>query len=121
MDLGGIYPFCHPLHVPSSFDGFGPLRQTPLSGRAVLMPMSLILACLWALIAGLVGMGPRRYHWPAAWGLIATGIPILGSVTWQMGPVWGLVVLFSGASVLRWPLLRAIGRIRKAVTPGDKG
>jgi hypothetical protein len=39
--------------------------------------------------------------------LIATGIPLLGYVTWQTGPVWGLICLAAGASVLRWPLLRA--------------
>lgn len=69
------------------------------------MPSSLILACVWAFIACLVGMGPQRFHWPAAWVLIATGIPLLGYVTVQSGPVWGLVCLAAGASVLRWPLL----------------
>lgn len=69
------------------------------------MPLPLTLVCLWALAACLVGMGPRRYHWPAAWALIATGIPLLGYVTLMMGPWWGLLALVAGASVLRWPLL----------------
>jgi len=82
------------------------------------MPLSLILACLWALMAGLIGMGPKRYHWPAAWGLIATGIPLLGYVTWQTGPFWGVVVLLAGASILRWPLMRALGRMRSGWSRG---
>jgi hypothetical protein len=79
------------------------------------MPMSLILACLWALAASLAGMAPQRYHWPAAWALIATGIPLLGYVTLQMGPVWGLICMAGGASVLRWPLMRAAERMRRIV------
>ncbi|MBO6602630.1 MAG: DUF2484 family protein [Roseicyclus sp.] len=69
------------------------------------MPISLTLACLWAVIACLIGLGPQRYHWPAVWALIATGIPLLGFVTWQLGPWWGLGVLVAGASILRWPLI----------------
>lgn len=75
------------------------------------MPLPLILACLWALAACLIGMGPRRYHWPAAWVLIATGIPILGYVTLILGPVWGLICMAAGASVLRWPILIAGRRV----------
>lgn len=84
------------------------------------MPMSLILACLWGFAAGLAGMAPERYHWPAAWLLVAAGIPILGYVTWQMGPVWGLICFAGGASVLRWPLIRAAERMRRIVVNVDK-
>ncbi len=76
------------------------------------MPLSLVLACLWALAASAAGMAPRRFHWPFAWVLIATGIPLLGFVTFQLGPVWGLVCLAAGASVLRWPLIRLWERLR---------
>ncbi len=79
------------------------------------MPMSLIFACLWGLAAGLAGMMPERFHWRAAWILIATGIPLLGYVTLQMGPVWGLICFAAGASVLRWPLIRAAERMRRIV------
>lgn len=71
------------------------------------MPLSLTLASLWALIACLIGLGPQRFHWPAAWGLIATGIPLVGYVTWQAGPWWGLGVLLAGVSILRWPVFYA--------------
>ena len=60
------------------------------------MPLSLVLACVWGLVAGLAGMAPQRFHWPAAWILIATGIPLLGYVTLQTGPVWGLICLAAG-------------------------
>jgi hypothetical protein len=81
------------------------------------MSAGLILACVWALVATGCAMLPHRWHWPAAYALIAAGIPILGLVTWQEGPVWGFLVMAGGVSVLRWPFRRAglwlRGRLRR--------
>lgn len=84
------------------------------------MPLSLILACVWAIAAFVAAIAPQRFHWPAAWALIATGIPILGFVTYQAGPVWGLIWLAAGASVLRWPLLRAGHWFKQLVLPLER-
>ena len=70
------------------------------------MTLSLMMACLWALVANLLAMLPSRdNHWRRAYVLIAIGIPILGYVTYQNGPWWGLAVLMAGMSVLRWPVI----------------
>jgi hypothetical protein len=70
------------------------------------MPTSLILACLWALIANVLAMTPSKdHHWRNAYILIAIGVPIVGFVTWQTGPWVGLLVLVAGMSVLRWPVI----------------
>ncbi|WP_425045752.1 DUF2484 family protein [Primorskyibacter sp. S87] len=70
------------------------------------MTTSLTLACFWAVIANLLAMLPSRdNHWARAYGLIAVGIPILGYVTYENGPWWGLAVLAAGMSVLRWPVV----------------
>ena len=69
------------------------------------MTASLTLACLWAIIASIVAMVPRRFHWPGALVLIATGIPLLGWVTGQNGPLWGMLVLAGGALLLRRPVV----------------
>jgi len=82
------------------------------------MPISLTLASLWALIACLLGLAPSRVHWPAAIVLIATGIPLLGLVTWQMGPWWGLALLAAGVSVLRWPVFYAGRWLRRRFLQG---
>ncbi len=82
------------------------------------MPISLTLASLWALIACMLGLAPRRFHWPAATVLIATGIPLLGLVTWQMGPWWGLALLAAGVSVLRWPVFYAGRWLRRRFLQG---
>lgn len=69
------------------------------------MSLSLTLAALWAAAANILAMIPSRdHHWRRAYVLIATGIPILGHVTWQHGPWVGLLVLAAGMSVLRWPV-----------------
>ena len=73
----------------------------------MILPASVIAACLWSVVACLAGLTPERFHWPAAWALIVLGIPLLGFVTLQAGPFWGLIFLIAGASVLRWPLIRA--------------
>ena len=70
------------------------------------MNLSLIAACLWAIAANVSAMFPsRRKHWPAAIVLILFGIPILGWVTYENGPLWGLLALAAGMSVLRWPVV----------------
>ncbi|ARC88140.1 DUF2484 family protein [Rhodovulum sp. MB263] len=65
------------------------------------MTLSLALACLWVLVAVVIGILPEKLHWILAFSLIASGIPLLGLVTYQSGPLWGLISLTGGASVLR--------------------
>jgi hypothetical protein len=84
------------------------------------MPIAFVLACLWIVAACLAGMAPHRYHWPSAWVLIATGIPLLGFLTFSMGPVWGLIGLAAGASILRWPILRAGQRLAGLLAPDER-
>lgn len=76
------------------------------------MTLSLALACLWALVATVIALLPGRFHWPAAYALIAVGIPILGFVTYQNGPVMGMLVLAGGVSVLRWPAIYLVRWLR---------
>lgn len=70
------------------------------------MPLSLILACLWVITANVLAMLPTRdRHWTRAYWLIGLGIPLLGYVTYENGPWWGLGLLLAGMSLLRWPLV----------------
>ncbi|MDM8166585.1 DUF2484 family protein [Roseovarius sp.] len=70
------------------------------------MNLSLLLACAWAVAANLAALIPSRdNHWRRAYVLIAVGIPILGYVTYQNGPWWGVAVLVAGMSILRWPVI----------------
>lgn len=81
------------------------------------MPASLILVCLWALGANLLAMTPSRdNHWRAAYVLIAVGIPILGFVTYQMGPWIGLICLAGAISILRWPVVHLWRWVRPGLT-----
>jgi hypothetical protein len=66
----------------------------------------LALSCVWLITANVMAMFPSRdHHWRAAYVLIAIGIPLIGWVTYDNGPVIGLLVLAAGASVLRWPVI----------------
>lgn len=79
------------------------------------MSGSLILACLWAVAATVVAaLPPRAGLRHAAVLLILAGIPILGWVTLDNGPFWGLAALAAGASMLRWPLVCLWRRFRRA-------
>ena len=70
------------------------------------MGLSLTLACLWVVLANLAAMIPARdHHWRRAYALIALGIPLLGFVTYENGPVVGLLVMLAGMSMLRWPVI----------------
>jgi hypothetical protein len=69
------------------------------------MTASLLAAGLWVLASQIVALNPSRAnHWPQAWALIALGLPILGWLTYETGPLAGLLALAAGASILRWPL-----------------
>jgi hypothetical protein len=82
------------------------------------MSLSLILACLWALVANILAMTPSKdYHWRNAYILIGVGIPILGYVTWQHGPWIGLLIMVAAMSVLRWPVIY-LGRWIKRASSG---
>ena len=70
------------------------------------MTPPLVCALIWLIAANVIAMLPSRdHHWRAACALIAVGIPLLGWVTYVDGPLWGLLLLAAGASVLRWPLI----------------
>lgn len=83
------------------------------------MTLSLTLAAVWALAANILAMIPSRdNHWRRAYVLIALGIPLLGYVTYENGPWWGLAVLLAGMSVLRWPVLYFGRWLRQVVSAG---
>ncbi len=70
------------------------------------MTLSLILAFLWVIIANISAMIPSKdNYWTRAYFLIGVGVPLLGYVTYENGPVWGMIFLAAGASMLRWPVV----------------
>jgi CHASE2 domain-containing sensor protein len=82
------------------------------------MSLALIIASLWALTATLVALAPRRFHWRGAWALIGTGVPLIGWITLQHGPFIGLMCLAAGTSVLRYPAMHLLNKLRG---PNDQG
>lgn len=80
------------------------------------MTLSFLLACLWLVLANVLALIPSRdNHWARAYALITVGVPLLGYVTWQNGPVIGILVLVAGVSVLRWPAIHLVRWLRRRV------
>jgi hypothetical protein len=70
------------------------------------MMLPLALCLVWLIAANVIAMFPSRdYHWRTAYWMIAIGVPLLGWVTYEGGPIIGMVILAAGASILRWPVV----------------
>lgn len=70
------------------------------------MTISLALLCAWALLSNIIALFPsKRHHWPAAYFLVATGIPLMGYIIYENHILVVLVAFLAWVSVLRWPLL----------------
>lgn len=83
------------------------------------MILPLALCLLWLIAANLIGMLPSRdKHWRAAYVMIGIGVPLLGWLTWEAGPVIGLVVLAAAASILRWPVVFLWRWVRQRIGRG---
>lgn len=81
------------------------------------MTPPLVLACLWVVLSHVLALLPSRdNHWHRACFLIATGLPILGLVTYEHGPWVGLILLVAGMSVLRWPVFYLSRWLRKSLS-----
>lgn len=81
------------------------------------MTISFFLACGWVILANISAMIPSKDNlWTRAYILIAIGVPLLGYLTYENGPVFGLVFLAAGASMLRWPLVYLGRWLRQAIT-----
>jgi hypothetical protein len=82
------------------------------------MTAAAAAAALWVVGAALAAAIPsRRNHWPAAWALIAAGLPILGWVYAREPWPVSLIVSLAFASVLRWPIRHALRWLRSRAEP----
>ncbi|WP_039020191.1 DUF2484 family protein [Halocynthiibacter namhaensis] len=78
------------------------------------MSISLALACIWMISANLLAMLPSRdNYWTRAYWLMGIGVPLLGFVCWENGPWLTLLVMAAGLSMLRWPIVYLMRRIRR--------
>lgn len=73
----------------------------------VALPVALWFLCAFILRG--------RSHAGLGWALAVSGIPMLGLVTWQFGPVWGFVALAVALVLLRTPFRSVRARARRAV------
>lgn len=68
--------------------------------------MALIALCLWVVLAWLLQtLLTARQSWPAAYGLIALGVPVVVWLGRSGGWIWGAVGAGVMLLVLRWPVI----------------
>ncbi|TFL17899.1 DUF2484 family protein [Jannaschia formosa] len=78
--------------------------------------MALVALCLWVVLAWLLMVTlTARQSWPAAYGLIALGLPLLGWLGWTEGWVWTLAGALVMGTVLRWPVRYAWRWVRTRI------
>ncbi|UXU74897.1 MULTISPECIES: DUF2484 family protein [unclassified Paracoccus (in: a-proteobacteria)] len=67
-------------------------------------------AILWGICACLLPRVSARKRSAMLWGLVLTGVPVLGWLTYLLGPVFGVLFLSLGLSLLVWPPFGGRGR-----------
>ena len=75
-------------------------------GGGMIYSWPLVLGLSWLVIANVIAMfpSPVKHHWPAAYVLIAVGLPLLVWIGMENGVLIAILFLVAGASVLRWPV-----------------
>lgn len=65
-----------------------------------------IAACVWVVTAWVLSVVlTSKQSWPAAYVLIAVGVPLLLWLWHDLGPMAAFVGLVTGMVVLRWPVI----------------
>lgn len=68
--------------------------------------MAVIALCLWVIVAWVLSLVlTAKQSWPAAYVLIAAGVPILWLLWVQIAPWAALGGFVVGCVVLRWPVI----------------
>lgn len=65
--------------------------------------ITLAVALGWLALACLLPLLRTRHRPRAFWALVATGVPVLGWLTLNWGPVAGVAGFTLGLAVLFWP------------------
>ena len=76
--------------------------------------LAVIAAALWVAAACLLPFIRLRWRYAALWGLVASGVPVLGWLTYLGGPACAVLFLLLGLSLLVWPPVEALRRRRDA-------
>lgn len=75
--------------------------------------MALIALCLWVVVAWVAMVTlTSKQSWPAAYVLIAVGLPLVIWLGWSMGWAWAALGVLTMGAVLRWPVRYAWAWVR---------
>jgi hypothetical protein len=69
------------------------------------MTTAIALLAAWVVLATLIGLMARRFHWRGAILLMVLLVPLVPYVWVQVNPFIALLFLAGVMSILRWPLI----------------
>lgn len=76
-----------------------------------------IAACIWVVVAWVLSVVlTSKQSWPAAYALIAFGLPILVWLWRDLGPTAAFIALITGMVVLRWPVIYLGRWLKRRIT-----
>jgi len=69
------------------------------------MTAAILCLAVWVVLATLIGLMPRRFHWRGAILLMILLVPLVPYVWVRVNPFIALLFLAGVMSILRWPLI----------------
>lgn len=76
------------------------MTEIPASSHHAWLAIAAVV--VWGVLNCLVSRVRRRWRASCQWGLVALGVPVLGWVTYALGPVVGMAVFALGIGMLIW-------------------
>ena len=83
--------------------------------------IAVFAATLWVAAACLLPFIRLRWRHTALWGLVFSGVPVLGWLTYLGGPACAVLFLLLGLSLLVWPPVEALRRRRHSAVNARRG
>lgn len=81
---------------------------------------ALIAAVIWTCLTCLARLGPPRWRQAVFWGVVMSGVPVLGWLTFAFGPGVGVATLALGLLLVRTSLSHHDSSAGGTVTISDK-
>jgi len=78
--------------------------------------ISAALGCVWVILVSLVAFMPYPQHRPYALALLVLLPFVLGSVAWEFGWPWVLLLFLGAASIYRYPLIFQVKWLERKIT-----
>ncbi|WP_095595808.1 DUF2484 family protein [Actibacterium pelagium] len=73
------------------------------------MSASLLIGCIWVVVAAITALLPMRHQYPPGITLLVAAPFVIGFIGYEHGWIWVVLALFAFVSMFRRPCLRWSG------------